>query len=44
MRVSTAAALVGAAALSTLVFPIVGLKINASGRATTPASAAATAA
>ena len=44
MRVSTAAALVGAAALSTLVFPIVGLKIDASGRATTPASAAANAA
>lgn len=31
MRASTAAALVGAAAISTLVFPILGLKINGAG-------------
>jgi Kef-type K+ transport system membrane component KefB len=31
MRASTAAALVGAAALSTLVFPILGLRINSQG-------------
>ncbi len=34
MRPSTAAALVGAAALSTLVFPILGLKINSQGAST----------
>lgn len=41
MRASTAAALVGAAALSTLVFPIVGLKLKLSVGADSPSSTAA---
>jgi hypothetical protein len=36
MRASTAAALVGAAALSTLIYPAIGVRVNAAGADATP--------